>query len=864
MKNIRTIFIAALLLALVAVTNAQNVGINSDGSAPHSSAMLDIKSTSGGILIPRMTAAQKEVISSPATGLLIYQTNDTPGFYYFNGSLWVSIGTGSVSETDPVFGASAANGITGTNITNWNSAFGWGNHASAGYLTSFSETDPVFSVSAAFGISAGDISNWNALTSSQWTTSGSDIYYNTGNVGVGTTTPGYQIHVKNTGGSAYEMIESSASHAGFLMKSSFGTESIIKSDATTGNLFLEVPGGTPRLVVNQLNGNVGIGTSTPAYKLDVNGSINGSSVTINGTPVASSTDTYWSTAGSGKIQYSGGNVGIGVTNPTNKLDVDGDVNVTGTFRINGTAMSGTGTVTSVSAGNGMNFTAVTTTGSVVLGTPSTLTSTTTNSVSGTTHSHAITTQLPSSSTAGVMLQSGAKTSGGFYGGITAPSNTTRANYDGYLYATRFYGDGSQLTGVTASGYSGTLGVANGGTGLISYTIGDLTYASATTTLSKLADVATGNALISGGVGAAPSWEKIGLTTHVSGTLPVGNGGTGTATAPTQYGVVYASTTSIYASTTAGTTGQVLTSNGTSAPTWSSNIGGNATTATTATNLAGGTAGTIPWQSAAGATGFTVAGTSGYLLKSNGTSAPTWIQTVPVANGGTGTTTAPVQGGVIYGTSTTAMASTAAGTAGQVLTSNGTSTPAWTTIGVAPTGSIMIWAGSTAPAGWLLCDGTAVSTTTYAALYAVIGTTFGSGTGTFSVPNLKGKIPVGLDAAQTEFDTRGETGGTKTHAISAAEMPAHTHAVDPPSTATTTDGSHTHSYNDYYNSSELSDDANDRTVGSDGTTYTSRTTGSGGSHNHDVDIASFASGSTGSGTAMSLLQPFIVLYYIIKY
>jgi len=57
-------------------------------------------------------------------------------------------------------------------------------------------------------------------------------------------------------------------------------------------------------------------------------------------------------------------------------------------------------------------------------------------------------------------------------------------------------------------------------------VGDLLYASTTTALSKLADVATGNALISGGVGVAPAWGKIGLTTHVSGTLPVANGGTG--------------------------------------------------------------------------------------------------------------------------------------------------------------------------------------------------------------------------------------------------------------------------------------------------------------------------------------------------
>jgi hypothetical protein len=76
--------------------------------------------------------------------------------------------------------------------------------------------------------------------------------------------------------------------------------------------------------------------------------------------------------------------------------------------------------------------------------------------------------------------------------------------------------------------SGILPIANGGTNQSTYTTGDLLYASATNTLSKLADVATGNALISGGVGTAPSWGKIGLTTHVSGNLPVTNLNSGTS------------------------------------------------------------------------------------------------------------------------------------------------------------------------------------------------------------------------------------------------------------------------------------------------------------------------------------------------
>jgi hypothetical protein len=85
----------------------------------------------------------------------------------------------------------------------------------------------------------------------------------------------------------------------------------------------------------------------------------------------------------------------------------------------------------------------------------------------------------------------------------------------------------------------------GGTGQTSYAVGDILYADTTTSLAKLADVATGNALISGGVGVAPSYGKIGLTTHVSGTLPVANGGTGTSTAFTAGSVVFAGVSGVY-------------------------------------------------------------------------------------------------------------------------------------------------------------------------------------------------------------------------------------------------------------------------------------------------------------------------------
>ncbi len=95
MKCLKTLLFAVTLFALAVSTNAQSVGINSDGSAPNGSAMLDVNSTTKGFLAPRLTAEQKAAITSPGTGLLIYQTDGTSGFYYYSGSAWILVGTGA-------------------------------------------------------------------------------------------------------------------------------------------------------------------------------------------------------------------------------------------------------------------------------------------------------------------------------------------------------------------------------------------------------------------------------------------------------------------------------------------------------------------------------------------------------------------------------------------------------------------------------------------------------------------------------------------------------------------------------------------------------------------------------------------------
>jgi hypothetical protein len=94
MKTVKFTLIAFIVSFVTITVNAQNQGvaINSDGAQADQSAMLDVKSTTGGILIPRMTQTQRNNISSPATGLLVYQTDNTDGFYYYDGAGWNYIG----------------------------------------------------------------------------------------------------------------------------------------------------------------------------------------------------------------------------------------------------------------------------------------------------------------------------------------------------------------------------------------------------------------------------------------------------------------------------------------------------------------------------------------------------------------------------------------------------------------------------------------------------------------------------------------------------------------------------------------------------------------------------------------------------
>lgn len=160
------------------------------------------------------------------------------------------------------------------------------------------------------------------------------------------------------------------------------------------------------------------------------------------------------------------------------------------------------------------------------------------------------------------------------------------------------------------------------------------------------------------------------------------------------------------------------------------------------------------------------------------------------------------------------------------------------------GMVTPYAGDAAPEGWLLCRGQAVSRTTYAKLFGVIGTTYGTGDGTatFNVPDLRRRVAVGLDSSDANFNVRGKTGGASTVALKTAELPAHSHRV----LGGTNGSERLRSGRAFLND-----------AGPEGGAWA----GWFGSGYNGIDNVSTS--ETGSGTGHNNLQPYITLNHIIK-
>ena len=173
----------------------------------------------------------------------------------------------------------------------------------------------------------------------------------------------------------------------------------------------------------------------------------------------------------------------------------------------------------------------------------------------------------------------------------------------------------------------------------------------------------------------------------------------------------------------------------------------------------------------------------------------------------------------------------------------------------PTATIVPWSSASVPSGFLECNGTAVSRSTYSALFAIVGTTYGAGDGstTFNTPDLQDNTPVG----KSNNKALGSTGGANTVAATGNVGGSTANAT----LSTAQLASHTHAYQSYNDAGEPQVPAAPKTAlgRSFGLTTINgiiQSTGSGSGHSHNMS-------ATFSGDATSVVQPYLTLIYIIK-
>ena len=263
-----TSFLVALFLLVTIKLSAQNIGINSTGVASDKSAMLDVSATDKGMLVPRMTTAQRTIIASPAKGLLVFDT-DVNSFWFFNGATWndLSGGSGTSKWT-----------TNGTNIFNNNTGnVGIGTNTPSEKLTVLSGYDT-------YGLTLTDgdikISSYIGKGHGAWfgTQSNHPLHLYTNASGTPNVTfhqnfetdlRGPKSKLKFYDETSSLILSGDVRSNGVNLEIAASKSGII---GVPGNLILQADESGPGQV-SRFGGNVGIGTINPTYKLSVNGKV---------------------------------------------------------------------------------------------------------------------------------------------------------------------------------------------------------------------------------------------------------------------------------------------------------------------------------------------------------------------------------------------------------------------------------------------------------------------------------------------------------------------------------------------------------------------------------------------------------------
>jgi len=337
-KKLNALFIALTLLT-ARVATAQSVAINADSSLPDPSAILDIKSNAKGILIPRLTQTQRDGITTPAPGLLIYQTDNTPGLYFYNGSSWSTATTGGgTGSSDPNWNAS------GINIRNANTGnIGIGMDADPASKVSIYSPSPIWGLThtngdillstyvggSTYGAWLGTRTNHNlhfyTNNSEPRMTIGKD-----GNIGIGATQPVTKLQIGTPNGNNFPPQQDFAitNQGAWMVMNSYPAQSTI---GTSNDL---------RLLINSSQGHIGINTIDPIQNTVQIGSVGTTGFVGNDLAIGTATgnaatafkqyDQTFQIASNTTIalipenNYNG-KVGINTSGPRAPLDVAGSV-----------------------------------------------------------------------------------------------------------------------------------------------------------------------------------------------------------------------------------------------------------------------------------------------------------------------------------------------------------------------------------------------------------------------------------------------------------------------------------------------------------------------------------------------------------